>query len=150
MQALSQKILFPCKILRGTMRVHACKCEVINERYCSCVSHEICLGYIWIYAPCKVCTISTCLKMNECVVINNSIGGGYKSTSQTKTVLICRYTRWFNDKSYLPNLCYVIQHPNGFNTNLTYWSQTHNTLFKANYLNVFFQMRSREFLLKVS
>ena len=34
-QALSWKFLFPHKILRGTMRGDACKCEVINERYCN-------------------------------------------------------------------------------------------------------------------
>ena len=27
--------IFTCQILRGAMRVHACKSEVINERYCS-------------------------------------------------------------------------------------------------------------------
>ena len=27
--------IFTCQILRGTMRVHACKSEVINERYCT-------------------------------------------------------------------------------------------------------------------
>ena len=33
-QALLWKFWFPRKILRGTMRGHAYKCEVINERYC--------------------------------------------------------------------------------------------------------------------
>ena len=34
-QALAWKFLFPREILCGTMHGHVCKCEGINEWYCS-------------------------------------------------------------------------------------------------------------------